>query len=225
MGRYQFVGTTLADVASRMGLPDNTVFTPEVQDKMFIFHAKEVIAGKEAAGKRGALRSTWVGLKNASDAELDTMIAEIESGKATFGTAGPTPGTKFQGVNPSTPNVTPPIAVQAQGQGATATSTSTATPTQPLPEQAPTASPTLPETVQAQQGTQQGEVKTAANTPIDPNILDTIANLSQNAADVRVFTTQDELVKAYDNQEINVGSLVVINGKLMSVTKEMLGAK
>ena len=109
--------------------------------------------------------------------------------------------------------------------GATAASTPTATPTQPTPEQAPTASPTLPETVQAQQGTQQGEVKTAANTPIDPNILDTIANLSQNAADVRVFTTQDELVKAYDNQEINVGSLVVINGKLMSVTKEMLGAK
>jgi hypothetical protein len=109
--------------------------------------------------------------------------------------------------------------------GATAASPTTATPTQPTPEQAPTASPTLPETVQAQKGTQQGEVKTAANTPIDPNILDTIANLSQNAADVRVFTTQDELVKAYDNQEINVGSLVVINGKLMSVTKEMLGAK
>jgi hypothetical protein len=106
--------------------------------------------------------------------------------------------------------------------GATAASTSTATPTQPMPEQAPTASPTLPEAVQGQQPT---EVKTAANTPIDQGILDTIANLSQNAADVRVFTTQDELVKAYDNQEINVGSLVVINGKLMSVTKEMLGAK
>lgn len=109
--------------------------------------------------------------------------------------------------------------------GATAASPVPATPTQPMPEQAPTASPTLPETVQAQQPTPQGEAKTAANTPIDPNILDTIANLSQNAADVRVFTTQDELVKAYDNQEINVGSLVVINGKLMSVTKEMLGAK
>jgi hypothetical protein len=109
--------------------------------------------------------------------------------------------------------------------GTTAASPTTATPTQPLPEQAPTASPTLPETVQPQQDTQQGEVKTAANTPIDQGILDTIANLSQNAADVRVFTTQDELVKAYDNQEINVGSLVVINGKLMSVTKEMIGAK
>ena len=109
--------------------------------------------------------------------------------------------------------------------GATAASTTTATPTQPMQTQAPTASPTLPEAVQGQQPTQQGEVKTAANTPIDQGILDTIANLSQNAADVRVFTTQDELVKAYDNQEINVGSLVVINGKLMSVTKEMIGAK
>lgn len=109
--------------------------------------------------------------------------------------------------------------------GATAASPISTTPTQPVQTQASTASPTLPEQVQAQQPTTQGEIKTAANTPIDPNILDTIANLSQNAADVRVFTTKDELVKAYDNQEINIGSLVVIDGKLMSVTKDMIGAK
>lgn len=103
--------------------------------------------------------------------------------------------------------------------GATAPSPISATPTQPMPEQAPTASPTLPEAVQGQQPT---EVKTAANTPIDQGILDTIANLSQNAADVRVFTTEAELVKAYDNQEIKVGSLVVVDGKLVSVTENMI---
>jgi hypothetical protein len=222
MGRYQFVGTTLADVASRMGLPDNTVFTPEVQDKMFTFHAKEVIAGKEPAGKRGALRSTWEGLRNASDAELDAMIAEIESGEASFATTGPTQGTKFQGVTPSTRNVTPPIAVQAQGEGATAASTSTATPTQPIPEQAPTASPTLPEDVQGQQTT---EGKTAANTPIDQKVMDTIKMLAANPNDVRIFATQDELIQAYNNQELRLGSLVVINGEVKAVTQDMVGAK
>jgi hypothetical protein len=225
MGRYQFVGTTLAEVASRMGLPDDTVFSPDVQDKMFTFLAKEVIAGKEPAGKRGALRSTWEGLRKATDAELDTMIAEIESGKATFGTTGPTPGTKFQGVNPSTPNVTPPIAVQAQGEGATAASPTTATPTQPIPEQAPTASPTLPEDVQAQQPTPQGEAKTASNTPVDQTVLDTIKMLSANPNDVRVFATQDELIQAYNNQELRLGSLVVINGEVKAVTQDMVGAK
>jgi hypothetical protein len=222
MGRYQFVGTTLAEVASRMGLPDDTVFTPEVQDSMFTFHAKEVMAGKEQAGKRGALRSTWEGLRKATDAELDTMIAEIESGKASFATTGPTPGTKFQGVTPATRNVTPPIAVQAQGEGATAASTSTATPTQPMPEQAPTASPTLPETVQPEQGTQQGEVKTAANTPVDQGVLDTIKMLTANPNDVRVFATQAELVQAYNNQELRLGSLVVIDGVVKAVTQDMV---
>jgi hypothetical protein len=225
MGRYQFVGTTLADVASRMGLPDDTVFTPEVQDSMFTFHAKEVMAGKEQAGKRGALRSTWEGLKKATDAELDTMIAEIESGEASFATTGPTPGTKFQGVTPATRNVTPPIAVQAQGAGATATSTPTATPTQPMPEQAPTASPTLPETVQPEQGTQQGEAKTASNTPVDQKVLDTIKMLTANPNDVRVFATQDELIQAYNNQELRLGSLVVVNGEVKAVTQDMVGAK
>lgn len=224
MGRYQFVGTTLADVASRMGLPDDTVFSPEVQDKMFTFLAKEVIAGKEAAGKRGALRSTWEGLRKATDAELDTMIAEIESGKATFGTTGPTPGTKFQGVNPSTPNVTPPIAVQPQEQAATAPSPDMATTPQPAPVEAlPALTPAL--SPQEQAIRQEAEGKTAANTPIDQKVMDTIKMLAANPNDVRVFATQDELIQAYNNKELRLGSLVVINGEVKAVTQEMVGAK
>lgn len=79
MGRYQFVGTTLADVASRMGLPDDTVFDEATQDAMFVFYAKDVMTGKSQSGKRVALRNAWEGLKNASDAEVDVMISEIES--------------------------------------------------------------------------------------------------------------------------------------------------
>jgi hypothetical protein len=223
MGRYQFVGTTLADVAKRMGLADDTVFSPAVQDKMFIFHAKEVIADKAPAGQRAALRGTWEGLKNASDAELDTMIAEIQSGKASFATSGATQGTRFQGANPSTPNANPPAqTAPAQAQGAapvamsTPTQVSTTTPTANATQ---TASVALPDQVQTPQG---NEPKTAGNTPIDPAILDTISALAQNANDVRVFTTTEEMKQAYTNQEVNVGSLVVINGKLMSVTKDMV---
>lgn len=224
MGRYQFVGTTLADVASRMGLPDNTVFSPEVQDSMFTFLAKEVIAGKEQAGKRGALRSTWEGLRKATDAELDTMIAEIESGKATFGTTGPTPGIKFQGVTPATRNVTPSIAVQPQEQASTAPSPEMATTTQPVPvESVAATTPAL--SPQEQAIRQEAEGKTAANTPIDQNVMDTIKMLSANPNDVRVFATQDELIQAYNNQELRLGSLVVINGEVKAVTQDMVGAK
>jgi len=79
MGRYQFVGTTLKDVASRMGLSDSTVFDQSTQDAMFVFYAKDVMTGKDQSEKRVALRNAWEGLKNASNAELDTMISEIES--------------------------------------------------------------------------------------------------------------------------------------------------
>jgi hypothetical protein len=103
MGRFQFVGTTLESVAKRMGLSDNTVFSPQIQNDMFIFHAKEVMAGKSQAGKRGALRSTWEGLKNASESELDQMIAEIEGGTASFGTGGASDA-GFRGSRPSDPN-------------------------------------------------------------------------------------------------------------------------
>jgi hypothetical protein len=85
MGRYQFVGTTLKKVANRMGLPDSTVFNGDTQDAMFLFLARDVISGKRQASKRDALRGTWAGLKGASDAELDIMINEIESGNPNLG--------------------------------------------------------------------------------------------------------------------------------------------
>lgn len=78
MGRYQFVGTTLGAVAKDMGLSADTVFSPEVQDKMFVFHARQVLAGgNTAAEKRNRLRKTWVGFNNVSDEELDSAIRQI----------------------------------------------------------------------------------------------------------------------------------------------------
>lgn len=42
VGRYQFIGSTLQDEVSRMGLSHDTKFTPEVQDKIFFSHIKRV---------------------------------------------------------------------------------------------------------------------------------------------------------------------------------------
>lgn len=90
MGRFQFVGTTLKEVAKKMGLPDDTVFNKETQDAMFLFLARDVMAGKNQAGKIKALRDTWDGFNNASDAELIQMIAEVEGGNPNLGGGGTT---------------------------------------------------------------------------------------------------------------------------------------
>ena len=42
VGRYQFIGSTLQDEVSRMGLSKDTKFTPEVQDQIFLSHLKRV---------------------------------------------------------------------------------------------------------------------------------------------------------------------------------------
>ena len=42
VGRYQFIGSTLQDEVSRMGLSLDTKFTPQIQDKIFLNHIKRV---------------------------------------------------------------------------------------------------------------------------------------------------------------------------------------
>ena len=68
VGRYQFIGSTLQDEARRMGLSDDTKFTPEVQDNIFLNHIKRV----------GNI-SPWVGPSNnyssGQKQEFNSMIA------------------------------------------------------------------------------------------------------------------------------------------------------
>ena len=42
VGRYQFIGPTLQDEVSKMGLSHDTKFTPQVQDDIFFSHIKRV---------------------------------------------------------------------------------------------------------------------------------------------------------------------------------------
>ena len=78
MGRYQFVGTTLKEVAERMGLDESTVFDQRTQDIMFLNHANHVIKNKSKPQQIAKLKSTWDGFKKLNDAELLQMIEEIE---------------------------------------------------------------------------------------------------------------------------------------------------
>ena len=41
VGRYQFIGPTLAEVVNKMGISKDALFSPELQDQMCLFHFKE----------------------------------------------------------------------------------------------------------------------------------------------------------------------------------------
>ena len=82
MGRHQIVGQTLRATAQEMGLPENTVFTPEVQDAMFDHIASRAISGPQTMeGKMKALRGQWEGFKNVSNTELSAAITAYEGGE------------------------------------------------------------------------------------------------------------------------------------------------
>lgn len=136
-GRYQFVGTTLRGLVEKYNIDPNTRFSPELQDALFMAHALDTIGPLQtASAKRAALRTQWAGLKNATNGELDAMIAEIEGGgtdAATIISNGiasttPTDRTDFSGINSLVqsamganaaaegPNVTLPSAIQAVAQ-------------------------------------------------------------------------------------------------------------
>ena len=81
MGRYQIVGQTLQATAKKLGLGDDVVFTPEVQDAMFNKIATDAISGpKTMEGKMAALRGQWEGFKNVSDAQLSAAITAYQNG-------------------------------------------------------------------------------------------------------------------------------------------------
>ena len=81
VGMYQIVGTTLRRVAKELGLSEDTVFTPEVQDRMFFHLVDQALSGKSSmSAKMSALRGTWEGFKSVSDADLSAAITEYENG-------------------------------------------------------------------------------------------------------------------------------------------------
>jgi len=80
MGKYQILGTTLRNLKRAMGLKGDEIFTPEMQDKMFLYLLNNRLGlGNDVASKRKQLRSEWEGLNNISDKDLDLAINQIEN--------------------------------------------------------------------------------------------------------------------------------------------------
>jgi muramidase (phage lysozyme) len=90
LGRYQIVGNTLRRLRKKLNIPDDAIFTPELQDRLFKTLLEERLSGETTvAGKRKALRHEWEGLRSrmvdgkergTSDEELDAAIAKFEEG-------------------------------------------------------------------------------------------------------------------------------------------------
>ncbi len=77
-GFGQIVGTTRRNAAKAMGLPGDTVFSPEVQESMVEHLAwNRIRNSSDPAARRAALRQEWVGFRNAPDADLDAAINGI----------------------------------------------------------------------------------------------------------------------------------------------------
>lgn len=80
MGRYQFVGSTMKEVAKKMGLSGDTVFSPEVQDAMFNFYLNEKINSSDTIeGKVKAVRTAWEGFKSVPTKYLEDLIMSHEA--------------------------------------------------------------------------------------------------------------------------------------------------
>ena len=88
IGKYQFVGATLRDIKNRGGfdelnIDDSTVFTEEVQDKLFAWYIKDTInstgPNSTLEAKRNKIRGRFEGatIENVSDNELNLIIDQV----------------------------------------------------------------------------------------------------------------------------------------------------
>jgi len=90
-GRYQYIRTTLQEVASQMGLdPDTTKFTPEVQDQIAIYHLRRShgldnwLAGRMSNERfLNRLAGTWAGIPNTRGASTYAGVLDNRAGIST----------------------------------------------------------------------------------------------------------------------------------------------
>lgn len=90
-GRYQYIRTTLQEVAGQMGLDfDNTKFTPEIQDQIAIYHLRRShgldnwLAGRMSNERfLNRLAGTWAGIPNTSGRSTYAGVLDNRAGIAT----------------------------------------------------------------------------------------------------------------------------------------------
>jgi muramidase (phage lysozyme) len=75
VGRYQFIRNTFRETMRLTGLPEDTLFSPEVQDLFAITRAKQRVSWR--GGTQGLINE-WRGLKYVSQDERERMLAVIK---------------------------------------------------------------------------------------------------------------------------------------------------
>lgn len=86
VGKYQFIGDTLKDLKENgtldsLGITDDTIFDEKTQDAIFVRYAQDRLKGKTTDEERiTEMRNIWEGLKKASDEQVLSVIAGIETG-------------------------------------------------------------------------------------------------------------------------------------------------
>lgn len=80
IGAGQIVGTTRRKTAEALGYGPDTRFTPEVQDSMIDYLARQRLSrANSMPEKLNQIRQEWVGFRNVPDEDLIAAIAEYES--------------------------------------------------------------------------------------------------------------------------------------------------
>lgn len=73
-GKYQFIKGTLAEFVEKAGIPLTSRFDAATQDRLALELIKEVAVSSYSVGDlKSKLKGRWIGLQNASDAELTSL--------------------------------------------------------------------------------------------------------------------------------------------------------
>ena len=76
VGRYQFIRDPFREVMALTGLPEDTVFSPEIQDLFAITRAKQRVSWR--GGTQGLINE-WRGLKAVSQEERERLLTVIKN--------------------------------------------------------------------------------------------------------------------------------------------------
>ena len=201
MGRYQFVGTTMDQVAKEMGLAGNTVFTPEVQDAMFHHLAKKVLSGATSPeAKRAAMRGTWEGFKSVSDSELDAAIAKFE------GTEPPSYTELQKNMRTDVRTSTRP---QGRGQG---TASAVSTSPRPMPRES-----VAVDSGSGVEGTSGRGASQQATKGLSERTVAMLTKVGIDPAGVKQFASEEELKAAVSKGEVSQGDYVAVGQEVFQL--------
>ena len=83
LGQFQIVGTTLRNTAKELGLPGDTVFTPEVQKQMgeHLLNNRLARAGNDPQAIVSNLRAEWEGLKKLPGKDILHLVGKHVGGE------------------------------------------------------------------------------------------------------------------------------------------------